>query len=70
MTEQTEIEYKTSQLPSNLGNAKLLLAGHRSNKEKLAGLIDKTVNEGEEIVVRVRQQVKTYFILIILLYDV
>ena len=56
MIAQTEVEYSTKQLPSNLTNAQILLNEHKSNKYKLKSLIDKALNEGEEIVVRVRQQ--------------
>ncbi len=56
LIEDTEKEYNKSELPTEVVQAQLQLKEHESNKAKMEKLIDFSHEEGEQIVVRVRQQ--------------
>lgn len=47
-----------SDLPSELSQAESLLEEHKRKKQEVSSLINYTADEGEKIVVRVRQTVK------------
>lgn len=57
LIEKTEKEYKNAELPSEVTKAELLLREHGVNRDKMGELINFSAEEGEQIVVRVRQQV-------------
>ena len=51
-----EKDYQDTELPKDVTKAELLLREHAVNKDKMAEVIDFTAQEGDQIVVRVRQQ--------------
>ncbi|KAK3083136.1 hypothetical protein FSP39_014900 [Pinctada imbricata] len=55
LIERTEREYMESELPSDLSQAETLLEEHKRKKQEVSSLINYTADEGEKIVVRVRQ---------------
>ena len=57
LIEKTEKEYSAADLPKELTSAEMLLREHEASRSKIKHLIDYSAEEGEEIVVRVRQQV-------------
>lgn len=57
MIETTETEYRNADLPSDVTKAHLQLKEHDANRVKVQKLIEFSHEEGEQIVVRVRQQV-------------
>lgn len=57
MIEKTEKEYLESELPTDLTQAESLLEDHKRKKQEISTLIGYTADEGEKIVVRVRQTV-------------
>lgn len=54
---RTEKEYTTAELPSDLNQAERMLEEHKIKKSEVNQLLTFTADEGEKIVVRVRQQV-------------
>ena len=58
LIERTEREYVQSQLPTDLKQAESMLEQHKKKKTEISQLIDFTNEEGENIVTRVRQQVR------------
>ena len=56
--ETAEKEYSSADLPMEPTKAQLLLREHESTRSKIKHLVDFTSEEGEEIAVRVRQQVR------------
>ncbi|CAH1789041.1 unnamed protein product, partial [Owenia fusiformis] len=56
LIEKTEEEYQKAELPSEVSRAEIMLKEHDANKHKISQVYQHTANEGEEIVVRVRQQ--------------
>ena len=54
---KAETEYSKSELPKELTKAELMLREHESSRDRISELIKFTSEEGEQIVVRVRQQV-------------
>lgn len=59
LIERTEHEYMESELPSDLNRAESMLEEHKRKKQEISHLINYTADEGEKIVVRVRQTVCT-----------
>lgn len=57
LIETTEKEFQAQELPKDLSKAELMLREHEENRIKIKELIDFSHEEGEQIVVRVRQQV-------------
>ena len=57
LIEKTEKEFSTADLPKEVDKARLMLREHESNRERMSELISFTTEEGEQIVIRVRQQV-------------
>jgi len=57
LIEKTEHEYMESELPSDLNRAESMLEEHKRKKQEISHLINYTADEGEKIVVRVRQTV-------------
>ena len=57
LIERTEREYMESDLPTDLNQAESLLEQHKRKKQEVSSLINYTADEGEKIVVRVRQTV-------------
>jgi len=60
MIENAEREYSSAELPLEPTKAELMLREHEASRSKVKNLLDSTADEGEEIVVRVRQQVSSY----------
>ena len=58
LIESTEQEYQASDLPKDVTRAELQLREHEAAKEKMEKMIDFSHEEGEQIVTRVRQQVR------------
>ena len=52
-----EQEYEGTELPSEVTRAQVMLREHESNRDRMNQLIGLSHNEGEQIVVRVRQKV-------------
>jgi len=61
LIEKTEHEYLESELPSDLSRAESMLEEHKRKKQEISHLINYTADEGEKIVVRVRQTVRQTF---------
>lgn len=57
LIETTEKEFAAAELPKEVTKAELLLREHESNRDKVKELITFSSEEGEAIVIRVRQQV-------------
>ena len=57
MIQSAEREYSTAELPLEPTKAEMMLREHEASRSKVKQLLDSTADEGEEIVVRVRQQV-------------
>ena len=57
MIQTAEREYSSAELPLEPTKAEMMLREHEASRSKVKSLLDCTANEGEEIVVRVRQQV-------------
>ena len=57
LIQNAEREFSTSELPLEPTKAEMMLREHEASRSKVKQLLDCTANEGEEIVVRVRQQV-------------
>ena len=57
LIETTEQEYHSAELPTDITKANLQLKEHDANRVKVQKLIEFSHEEGEQIVVRVRQQV-------------
>ncbi|VDI56857.1 titin [Mytilus galloprovincialis] len=55
LIEKTEQEYSQSNLPADLTHAEKMLEEHKRKKTEVSSLINYTADEGEKIVVRVRQ---------------
>eukprot|EP00106_Octopus_bimaculoides_P016754 XP_014784196.1 PREDICTED: titin-like isoform X3 [Octopus bimaculoides] len=53
---KTEQEFSTTELPSDLNQAERMLEEHKVKKSEVNQLLTHTADEGEKIVVRVRQQ--------------
>lgn len=68
LIERTEQEYMEADLPSELSQAESLLEEHKRKKQEVSSLINYTADEGEKIVVRVRQTVGFFIVLVILLF--
>jgi len=64
LIEKTEREYAGTEFPKELTTAQLLLREHEASRNKIRNLIDTTAEEGEEIVIRVRQQVRSLNIIL------
>ena len=62
LIETTEKEFKGQELPKDLEKAEVMLREHESSRVKIKEMIDFSAEEGEQIVVRVRQQVSTILI--------
>ncbi|XP_013393635.1 titin [Lingula anatina] len=56
LIEKTEQAYKQAELPNDVSRAEQMLSEHLANKDQVKQLINFTAGEGEQIVVRVRQQ--------------
>ncbi|XP_074642495.1 uncharacterized protein LOC141899810 [Tubulanus polymorphus] len=56
LIERTEKEYQENELPQEVIKAEQSLLHHMNSKESMDKILNYTFNEGEEIVVRVRQQ--------------
>jgi hypothetical protein len=56
--ESAEREYSNADIPMEPTKANLLLREHEASRSKIKNLVDFTAEEGEEIAVRVRQQVR------------
>ena len=57
MIADTEKQFRTSELPKEVSQAQVLLQEHNTKKEQIEGMLHASHERGEEIVVRVRQQV-------------
>jgi len=57
MIQSAEREYSSAELPLEPTKAELMLREHEASRSKVKSLLDCTADEGEEIVIRVRQQV-------------
>ena len=57
LIEKTEQEYMESELPSDLNRAEGMLEEHKRKKQEITHFINYTAEEGDKIVVRVRQTV-------------
>ena len=57
LIEKTEKEYLESELPADLNRAENMLEEHKRKKQEISHLINYTADEGEKIVVRVRETV-------------
>ena len=51
------MEYANTDLPNEVTKAELLLRDHKSGRGRMQEMINYTAEEGDQIVVRVRQQV-------------
>jgi len=60
MIQNAEREYSSAELPLEPTKAQMMLREHEASRSKVKNLLDCTTDEGEEIVVRVRQQVRPY----------
>jgi len=60
MIQNAEREYSSAELPLEPTKAEMMLREHEASRSKVKNLLDCTTDEGEEIVVRVRQQVRPY----------
>ena len=60
MIQNAEREYSSAELPLEPTKAEMMLREHEVSRSKVKNLLDSTADEGEEIVVRVRQQVSSY----------
>jgi len=56
LIQNTEKEYMSTELPMEPTKAEMMLREHEASRSKIKHLIDFTSEEGEQIVVRVRQQ--------------
>ena len=57
MIQNAEREYSSGELPLEPTKAEMMLREHEASRSKVKNLLDCAADEGEEIVVRVRQQV-------------
>lgn len=57
LIERTEQEYNLSNMPTDLSQAENMLEDHKRKRQEVSSLINYTADEGEKIVVRVRQTV-------------
>jgi len=57
MIQNAEREFSSAELPLEPTRAEMMLREHEASRSKVKHLLDSTADEGEEIVVRVRQQV-------------
>ncbi len=57
MIAKTETEYTKAPLPEEVTKAEMMLREHEGNARKMGELVKFCTEEGEQIVVRVRQQV-------------
>ena len=57
LIDSTEQEYHVTALPADVVNAEGMLNQHDAKKQKIEEIINFSSQEGEQIVVRVRQQV-------------
>jgi len=62
LIEDTEKEYAGTELPSEVTRAQVMLREHEANHERINQLIGLSHNEGEQIVVRVRQKVSGHLV--------
>ena len=58
MIHTMENDYATRELPKEVQQAEKMLRDHLGGRELMHNVIKDRINEGEEIVIRVRQQVK------------
>jgi len=58
MIQNAERQYSSAELPLEPTKAEMMLREHEASRAKVKSLLDSTADEGEEIVVRVRQQVR------------
>lgn len=57
LIDKTEKDFMESELPTDLVHAESMLEVHKRKRHEIAQLINFTADEGEQIVVRVRQTV-------------
>jgi len=57
MIQSAERQYSAAELPLEPTKAEMMLREHEASRSKVKSMLDCTADEGEEIVVRVRQQV-------------
>lgn len=70
LIEKTEQEYSQSNLPADLTHAEKMLEEHKRKKTEVSSLINYTADEGEKIVVRVRQTVSQKIFLQIIVFNI
>ena len=62
LIQNAEREYSSAELPLEPTKAEMMLREHEASRSKVKSLLDGTADKGEEIVVRVRQQVRALFL--------
>ena len=60
LIQNAEREYSSAELPLEPTKADMMLREHEASRSKVKNLLDCTADEGEQIVVRVRQQVRNH----------